>query len=57
MFKSMLIEKTNFLVSHANIVSFYDMIKNIWIKHIEFGGQVKAVLKKCNPNAYRPNDG
>jgi len=36
LFSSMVLGRRSFLVSHSHFVSIYDLIRNEWVKHIEF---------------------
>jgi hypothetical protein len=44
-FNSMILGRRSFLVSHSNFVSIYDLIKNEWVKHMEFEGKVRFLLR------------
>jgi|LauGreDrversion4_2_1035121.scaffolds.fasta_scaffold216128_2 hypothetical protein len=41
----MILGRRSFLVSHSNFVSIYDLIKNDWIKHMEFETKVIFLLR------------
>ena len=40
----MILGRRSFLVSHSNFVSIYDLIKNEWVKHMEFESKVRVLL-------------
>lgn len=44
-FNSMILGRRSFIVSHSTFVSIYDLIKNEWVKHIEFEAKVRSVLR------------
>ena len=44
-FNSMILGRRSFLVSHSHFVSIYDLIKNDWVKHMEFESKVKVLLR------------
>ena len=41
----MILGRRSFLVSHSNFVSIYDLIKNEWVKHMEFESKVRVLLR------------
>jgi hypothetical protein len=41
----MILGRRSFLVSHSHFVSIYDLIKNDWVKHMEFESKVKVLLR------------
>jgi len=45
LFNSLILGRRSFLVSHTNFVSIYDLIRNDWVKHMEFDGKVRFLLR------------
>jgi hypothetical protein len=41
----MILGRRSFLVSHSHFVSIYDLIRNEWVKHMQFEAKVRVILR------------
>lgn len=49
----MILGRRSFLVSHSNFVSIYDLIKNEWVKHMQFDTKVVEILRDFEKDGSR----